>query len=156
MIKGTVTDQSAGAKDTPAISDESMDAWMTYLYMQFPRPTNATGVPLSIDAVDPNGNFIHIGNTTSDQSGTFGYRWVTPEGITGQYTVIATFAGSKSYWPSYSETSFSVDPAASTPSPYPVTVLPPTEMYIGAAAAAIIVAIAIVGVIIVMMLRKRP
>ena len=44
VIKGTVTDQSAGAKDTPAISDESMTDWMKYIYMQFARPANATGV----------------------------------------------------------------------------------------------------------------
>ena len=54
MIKGTVTDISAGTKQdqqaarfpngVPAVSDESQSAWMEYVYMQKPRPTNVTGV----------------------------------------------------------------------------------------------------------------
>jgi hypothetical protein len=164
VIKGTVTDVSPGTQQdalklrfpngVPAVSDVSQSAWMEYVYMQFSRPTNATGVPLSIDVVDSNGNYRNIGTTTSDATGAFSYQW-TPD-ITGKYTVSATFAGSKSYWPSSAETSFAVDPAAPTASPYPVSVLPPTEMYIAAAAVAIIIAIAIVGVILAMMLRKRP
>ena len=155
-IKGTVTDQSAGAKGTPAIADDSMDAWMQYLYMQFPRPSNATGVEISLDAVDPNGNFIHIDNTTSDQSGTFSYRWVPPVDIPGRYVVIATFAGSKSYWPSYAQTAMSVDPAAGatpTPSALPVSAV---ETYFIPAVAGIFVAIILVGAVLALMLRKRP
>jgi hypothetical protein len=95
LIKGTVTDQSTGAKDTPAKSDASMGPWMEYLYMQQPRPTNATGVGVTLDAVDPNGNFVHIGNVTRDTSGLYSYMW-TPE-IPGKYTVIAALAGSESY-----------------------------------------------------------
>jgi len=34
--------------------------------------------------------------------------------------------------------------------------LPPTEMYVTAAAVAIIVAMAIIGAVIVLVLRKRP
>ena len=49
MVTGTVTDQSPGAaKDTPAISDESMSSWMEYIYMQKPIPTNATGVTVTL------------------------------------------------------------------------------------------------------------
>jgi hypothetical protein len=164
VIKGTVLDVSAGTKQNeqaadfpygvPAVSDASQAAWMEYVYMQKPRPTNATGVPVSIDVIDSNGNYRNIGNTTSDTSGAFSFQWY-PD-IPGKYTVIATFAGSESYWPSYSETSFAVDPAAPTASPYPVVNLPPTEMYIAAAAAAIIVAIAIGFAITILMLRKRP
>ena len=33
IIQGTVTDQSPNAKDTPAISDKDMTAWMEYLFM---------------------------------------------------------------------------------------------------------------------------
>ena len=157
LIKGTVTDQSPGdtclgipAAGTPAIADESMTAWMEYLYQQQPMPTNASGVPVSIDVLDSNGNYRNIGTTTSDISGTFSFLW-KPD-IPGKYTVIATFAGSESYYPSYSETSFAVDLAASA-SPYPVVSLPPTEMYFAASTIAIIIAIAIVGIL---MLRKRP
>jgi hypothetical protein len=164
VIRGTVLDVSAGTQQStvkadfpygvPAVSDASMSQWMEYVYMQKPEPTNATGVPVSIDVIDANGNYRNIGNTTSDASGTFSLQW-TPD-IPGKYTVIATFAGSESYWPSYAETSFAVDPAAPTASPYPVTVLPPTEMYFTISTVAIIIAIAIIGALIMLMLRKRP
>ncbi len=163
-ISGTVTDISAGTKQDavasnfpnglPCVSDASMSRWMEYVYQQQPCPTNVTGVPVTLSVLDSNGNYRQIGNTTSNADGLFAYTW-TPD-IPGSYTVIANFAGSESYYPSSADAAFYASSPAPTASPYPVTVLPPTEMYIGAAAAAIIVAIAIVGVIIVMMLRKRP
>ena len=163
IIRGTVTDISAGTKQdeqaarfpngVPAMSDESQGRWMEYVYMQKPKPTNATGVKVSIDVVDQNGNYRNIGTTTSDSSGMFSYTW-KPD-IEGTYNVVATFAGSESYWPSHAETSFVVDPSPATASPYPEIVLPPTEMYLMGATAAIIVAIAIVGVLLALMLRKR-
>ena len=164
VIRGTVLDISAGTQQeqqkadfpngVPVVSDASQSVWMEYVYMQKPKPTDVTGVPVSIDVIDANGNHRNIGSTTSDASGAFSLQWV-PD-IEGKYTVIATFAGSESYWPSSSETSFAVDHAAPTPSPYPVVNLPPTDMYIAASVAAIIIAIVIVGVILALMLRKRP
>jgi hypothetical protein len=164
VIRGTVMDISAGTTQTqqaadfpngvPVASDASMSDWMSYVYQQQPCPTNFTGVPVTISVLDSNGNYRSIGTATTDATGTFSLTW-TPD-IPGNYTVIASFAGTNGYWPSNSETSFAVDPAAPTASPYPVTVLPPTEMYIGAAAAAIIVAIAIGFAITILMLRKRP
>jgi hypothetical protein len=125
--------------------------------MQFPRPSNATGVSVSIDTVDPNGNFIHIGDTTSDSSGTFSYRWMPPSEISGHYTIIATFAGSKSYWPSFAETAMSVDPAASTPAPTAEPVQSTADMYFVPAIAGLFVLIIIVLVLVVLiMLKKRP
>ena len=116
MIKGTVTDQSPGSMGTPAISDGDMDDWMEYVYMQFPIPANAKGVDVSIDVIDSNGNYRNIGTTTSDISGAFGLAWV-PD-IPGQYTVIATFAGSESYGSSFAQTYMVVaealDPTATT------------------------------------------
>ena len=57
------------------VSDESMATWMDYIHMQMPidgiyHNATITGVPVSLDGVDPNGNYIHIGDTTSDMSGT--------------------------------------------------------------------------------------
>jgi outer membrane protein assembly factor BamB len=155
IIRGTVTDQSAGAKDTPAISDESMDEWMNYLYMQFPKPFNATGVSVLISAIDPNGNYLEVGTTTSDASGLYSYRWVPPSDIPGKYTIIASFAGSKSYWPSTAETAVSVDeaPQATTgPTSQPISSV---ETYFGPAVAGIIVAIVLVGAVLAMMVRRR-
>jgi outer membrane protein assembly factor BamB len=151
VIQGTVTDQSSGAKGTPAISDASMGAWMEFIYMQQPCPTNATGVEVTIDAVDPNNNFINIGTATSDAYGTFGYAWKTPN-VPGKYMIIATFAGSESYYASYAETYAVVTEApAATPTPTPLT-LPPTETYFAVSTIAIIIAIAIVGILL---LRKK-
>ena len=155
IIRGTVTDQSAGAKGTPAISDDSMTEWMKYLYMQFPRPSNATGVSVSIDSIDPNGNFIHIGDTTSDASGLFSYAWMPPADIAGKYTIIASFSGSNSYYPSSAETAVSVDGAsAPTTAPTPLAITAVEALFVPAVIG-IILTIIIVGVVLALILRKR-
>ena len=153
MIKGTVTDQSPGAMDTPAISDESMSDWMGYIYMQKPVPADAKRVEVSLDVVDSNGNYRNIGTATTDMSGTFGLMW-TPD-IPGQYTVIATFAGSESYGSSYAQTYMGVVEAPiPTPSPDP-TPAPMTDTYVLGMGAAGLVAIVLIGLLILMMLRKK-
>jgi hypothetical protein len=152
-IVGTVTDQTPSSKDTPAISDEDMTAWMEHLHMQKAIPADAKGVDVSLDALDPNGNFIHIGETTSDMSGCFGYTW-TPE-VPGTYQLIATFAGSESYGSSYATTYLS-SVAAPEPTPPPeATPAPLTDTYVLGMGAAAIVAIIVIGLLIVLMLRKR-
>jgi hypothetical protein len=128
---------------------------MEYIYEQQAKPTNATGVPVSLDAVDPNGNFIHIGDATTDTSGTFGYSWTTPN-VPGQYTIVATFKGSNSYSSSSSETYMNIAEPNPTASPIPETAQPPTEMYILGVGVAMVIAIAIVGVVLALMIRKRP
>jgi hypothetical protein len=163
-ITGTVMDVSAGTQQTavaanfpnglPCVSDASQSAWMEYAYEQQPKPTNATGVPVSIDVIDSNGNYRNIGTTTSDASGTFGFTW-TPD-ITGSYTVIASFAGSGSYYGSSAQTYFYASAPAPTASPYPTVSLSATGTAIAEAAAAIIVVVVIVGALIILMQRKRP
>jgi hypothetical protein len=166
MIRGTVTDQSPGAKSrevmakspndegVPCIADEDQPAWMEYLYMQQAIPADAKGVEVSLDAVDPNSNFIHIATVTSDMSGMFSYQW-TPE-HEGKYTVIATFEGSKAYYCSYAETAIGVDPA-----PTPTTPIEPEEPTEApfittetAIIAAVVVAI-IIGAVSFYVLRRR-
>ena len=110
LIQGTVTDQSPGAKDTPAIADASMEQWMEYLYMQQAMPTNATGVPVTLTAIDPNGNTQNIGTVTSDILGNYAVTWKPP--VPGLYTVLANFAGTNSYYGSLEETHFAVGAAA--------------------------------------------
>ncbi|MGD0644655.1 MAG: PQQ-binding-like beta-propeller repeat protein [Candidatus Bathyarchaeia archaeon] len=165
-IQGTVTDISAGSQENavkanfldglPCVSDASETQFMEAVYMQQPMPTNATGVPVSIDAIDPNGNIIHIGNTTSDIDGNYGYAWATPN-IPGQYTITAMFEGSHSYYPSSSETHLVVSaaPAAThAPTATPTSV---ADMYFVPAIAGLFVLIIIVAIVIVLlMLRKRP
>ncbi len=121
MITGTVTDESPGskAKGSPAISDQYMSAWMEYKFMQKDRPTEAIGVDVRIQIVDPNGAYAWIGTATSDAYGNYGYSFIPQtEGI---YTIIATFDGSEAYYGSTSTTYLVVDPAPAqiTIPPYP-------------------------------------
>lgn len=162
LVEGYVTDIAPGTSTydvaarfpagVPAVSDDSMTDWMQYIYMQYPRPTNTTGVNVVISVVDPNGNSYTVGTATSDENGFFSTTFV-PE-VPGDYKVIATFAGSKSYWPSHSETAISVDNAA-TPTAAPVVEKSLVEQYFVPAVVAIILAIFIVGIVIVLMVRKR-
>jgi len=153
VIQGTVTDQTPGIlQGTPAISDAWMTPWMEYKYMNQPMPTNAQGVPVSIDAIDPNGNFVHLGDATSDSTGNYGYAWAPPS-IPGTYKIVATFVGSNSYYSSSGETTaIVVDAPAATVAPVQA-VQSNTDIYVIGTGIAIIIAIAIVGLLI---LRKRP
>ncbi len=164
MIKGSVMDISPGTKQSeqslrfptgvPAVSDESMSAWMEYVYMQKPRPTNVTGVTVELNVVDANGNYRSIGTTTADADGFFSLNWM-PD-IEGKYTVYASFPGSESYWPSHAVTAFNVDPAPATPAP---TEAPPASIadtYFVPAIVGLFVAIIVVGLLTILMVRKRP
>jgi outer membrane protein assembly factor BamB len=163
LVEGTVMDTSGGTKQDvittrfpdglPAMSDESQQAWMEYAYMQQIRPANATGVEVSISVVDPNGNAYEVGTATSDASGSFKLMF-TPE-VPGEYTVIATFVGSESYYGSFAETFIGVENAPeATPAPTP-TPAPMTDTYVLGIGAAAIIAIVIIGLVIILMLRKR-
>ena len=177
LITGTVTDQSPGAKGTPAISDADQEAWMEYMYQQRPMPTNVKGVSVHVTAIDPNGNYQDIGKTNSDLNGNFGITWVPP--VEGKYQITATFEGTKSYGSSSSSTYLAVTPAAlpavnptsaptqtvtpsSTPAqttvpssspsqaPQPTSAMP-TTTYIAIAAAFVIIIVAAIAII----LRRR-
>ena len=153
VIEGTVTDESPGQPGTPAISDEDMSAWMEYLHMQKPIPTDAKGVEISLDIIDANGNFRNIGTATSDMSGVYSLVW-EPD-IPGHYTIIATFAGSNSYGSSYAETSIYVEEAPAATPPPDTTPAPPTDTYIMGLGIAILAAVIIIGVVLIMMMRKK-
>jgi hypothetical protein len=161
MIRGTITDVSPGTTDSsitmrfpngvPAVSDASQSEWMLYVYKQFEQPS-ATGVPISIDAVDPNGNYVHLGDTTSDANGRYHLSFSPTN--PGDYVIYATFGGSAAYYSSYAQTEMTVMAPAevsATPAPSQVTQTP-YELYTIGSSIAIIVAIALA----VMLLRKRP
>jgi hypothetical protein len=164
MITGTVTDQTPTGsrntndmqdftlKGTPAIADEYMGRWMEYLFMDQGMPTDAKGVEVTLDTVDPNGNFVHIGTVTSDITGAYGCLF-TPE-VPGTYQIIATFAGSKSYGASFAQTYLSVGeapPATAPPPEYPQPI--DFTMTIVGTGVAIIIAVVIATILL---LRKRP
>src|SRR5690606_38338630 len=66
LVEGTVIDIAAGTEQNeqaarfpngvPAVSDESMSAWMQYVYMQKPKPTDVTGVVVELFVLDANNN----------------------------------------------------------------------------------------------------
>jgi outer membrane protein assembly factor BamB len=151
LLKGTVLDMSPAQKGTAAVSDADQEAWMEYLHMQQPFPVSATGVTVSLDALDPNNNYVHIGDATTDLTGNYHFLW-QPE-IEGSYTVVASFYSTEAYYGSTAETSIGVTAAAPTPTPEgPAAPLPPFDMYILYATIAIIIAMAIVGILL---LRKK-
>ena len=159
-----MTDIAAGTKQdeqiarfpngVPAVSDASQNEWMEYVYMQKPRPTDTTGVPIQLSVVDSNGNYRTIGTTTSDADGYFSYNWI-PD-IEGKYTVYASFGGSESYWPSHAVSSFVVDPAAATATSQPETAPSMADLYFVPAIAGLFIAIIVVGLMTFLMLRKKP
>jgi hypothetical protein len=163
-IRGSVIDKSAGTQQqaqaanfpsgVPAVSDASQTAWMEYVYMQQPCPTNVTGVPVTISVIDSNGNQRQVGSAISDGSGMYSYTW-TPD-ITGDYTVIASFAGSESYYSSAAETSFHANAPAATATPAPTAAPSMADQYFIPAVAGIFVVIVLVGLMIILVLRKRP
>jgi hypothetical protein len=163
LVKGMVTDESSGTKDSdrkarfpngvPAIADESMSPWMEYVYMQQPKPTNATGVKVVLTVLDPNNNCYDVATATSDVNGFFSSVF-TPK-VAGKYTIIATFEGSKSYWGSSAQTAINVEEApAATPTPTP-TPAPMTDTYVMGFGIGMIIAIAVVGLLLYLLLRKR-
>jgi hypothetical protein len=165
LIEGTVIDTSAGTAQeeqkarfpdgVPAVSDDSMGAWMGYVYMQKPKPTDATGVQVTIDVIDGNGNYRNIGETTSDANGFYSFQW-TPD-IPGKYTVIVTFAGSKSYWPSHAETAFAINGAAPTQAPATPAPQSVADTYFVPATIGLFIMMAVVLISVLLLMRnKRP
>ncbi len=147
VIRGTVMDVSPGANDpaiklrfpngVPAVADESMGDWMLYVYKQFPRPANVKGVWVKLDAINVyTGEYIDIGGTHTDSAGMFTVAWNPPK--EGLWTILATFPGSKSYWPSFAQTSIAVTAAPAAPAALTTTDL----TIIAAVVIAIIIGIA--------------
>jgi hypothetical protein len=159
LIEGTALDQSPAQPSTPCVSKDSMTTQMEYLHMQHPidglnHNVTMTGVPITLTAIDSNGNVVNIGKTsTSAHYGTFEMAWTPP--AEGTYKIIASFAGDDSYGSSAATTAIAVSTApVITPTPTSTpTIQTPTEIYFAVSTLAIIIAITIVGLL---MLRKRP
>jgi len=126
LIKGTIMDMSPGRPNTPAVSDASQAQWVQYLYMNKPKPANATGVPVFLQAINTaDGTITDIWHAQSDTLGHWEYAW-TPT-VAGTYKILATFEGSDSYYSSSEETALVVIPASSpAPSASALPTLSPT------------------------------
>jgi hypothetical protein len=154
VVTGSVTDLSPAQPGTPCVAPESMGAWMEYLHMQKPIPSNVVGVQVSLDAVDPNGNSVHIGTVTSDGlTGMYQMMW-QPE-ISGEYTIYATFAGDASYGSCVAAAPLGVTeaPVTSTPVTSQITQQSDNSITIIGTGIAVIIAVAIATILI---LRKKP
>jgi hypothetical protein len=164
MIRGSIADTSPGLSafaatsrfpnGVPAVSDASQSDWMLYVWKQFEKPTNATGVPIVINVVDANGNYRTIGTTTSDANGRYAFAW-QPD-ISGSYYVIASFAGSKAYFGSFAESAFVVDEPVATATPMPTAAPTAADLYFIPGIIGVIITIIVVGAVLLLALRKRP
>ena len=164
LIQGTVTDIASGTTQNeqaarfpagvPVASDECMTEWMAYVYQQAAKPTDFTGVEVTISVIDGNGNYRTIGTAATDSSGFYSFTW-TPD-IEGKFTVYATFCGTNAYWGSTATTAFNVDPAAATPTPMPTAAPSMADMYFLPAIIGVIVAIIVVGAVLALLVTKKP
>ncbi|MFZ7138430.1 MAG: PQQ-binding-like beta-propeller repeat protein [archaeon] len=174
LVTGTVIDISAGTEQeeqaarfpngVPAVSDESMDVWMQYVYQQDERPSDVTGVTVKFEAVDPNSNYQYLGTTTTDFYGNYGFAF-EPE-VEGTYMIIATFEGSDGYYASTATTYVQVDPTASVSTPIdnepvdtetPVDSEEPTTSFLTTEVAIIatIAVAAIIGIAAYILLKRK-
>ena len=160
LIEGMVIDKSPGTNNpdrearfpngVPAIADENMSVWMEYVYMQQPKPADATGVEVTLSVLDPNNNKYEIGMTTSDANGMYKLKFVPP--VSGEYSIMAEFLGSESYYGSMGQTAILVDPAPIIPPEPTPTPGPQTETFITGSTIAILAGIAVA---IFLILRKK-
>jgi len=165
-ISGSVMDVSPGTQQqlvksnwpngVPCVSDSSESGFMAAVYEQQVMPANVTGVPVTLTETDHNGNTYTIGTTRTDLSGTFAYAWTPP--IVGNYTIVATFDGSNSYWGSCAETHIYAGAPAPTTAPTapPITGLVSWSSFELGIALVVIILIVIGAVLAVLVMRKRP
>jgi len=160
LISGTVMDVSPGTqsdksllrfpKGVPAVSDESMSDWMLYVYKQFARPMDVTGVEVTVFAKQ-GATEIDIGTTTTTSSGTYSIAWTPPEDATGTWDIYAYFDGSASYYGSWSQTAMAVSTAPTVVDP----VQPPYGWYILGVGIAIIVVVLVCMLMIYKKIDKK-
>jgi hypothetical protein len=102
--------------------------------------------------LDPNGNVYDVATTTSDANGFYKATFTPP--VTGEYTVIASFDGSRAYFGSNAQAALSVlQPAQTAPPTEPPADY--TYSYVTGFGVGIIIAVVVIGVVIILMLRKR-
>jgi len=163
LVEGMVTDISPGTEEyaltarfpdgVPAVCDDNMSEWMLYVYKQFAKPADVLGVDVTVSVLDPNGNYYDVGTATSDASGFYKLMFTPP--VPGEYTIIASFAGSEAYYGSHAETAIGVDEATPPTAPPTASPAPMTDAYVLSMGAVAVIAIVAIGLVIILMLRKR-
>jgi len=151
LLTGSILDLSPAQPGAPCVSKESVAAQMEHIHLQSSiggvlGDVMMIGVPVSIDVLDPNGNYYNIGTVTSDgYSGTFAFDGWTPK-VAGLYTITATFMGDESYGSSFATTYLTVAESLDT------TATSNTVLY--AVIGATIAIIAVVTIFGILLLRK--
>ena len=165
IIRGTVMDISPATSKTevqlrfpkgvPAVSEDSMSDWMLYVYKQFNRPANVTGVDVDVTVLDSNGQVYATSTVTTDAYGNFNYDFAAKDA--GIYTVKTSFAGSNSYYGSFAVSSpFNVAAAPSEPTPEPTSApVSMTEQYFVPAIVGIVIALVVVCALLMILLLKK-
>jgi outer membrane protein assembly factor BamB len=163
LLSGTVMDISPGTKDpkqmmrfpdgVPCVADASMSEWMLYVYKTEQAPDMPMGVTVYLEAIDPDGEYLYIGETTTDMYGNYGLEF-TP-GKEGKYMIMASFKESGAYYGSTDTAYVAVGPALTpagpiTPEPEPTHGLISTEVAI-----ILVAAIAAIVIVAFLVMRKR-
>jgi hypothetical protein len=163
LLSGTVMDISPGTKDpkqmmrfpdgVPCVADESMSEWMLYVYKTEQAPDMPTGVTVYLEAVEPDGAYLYIGETTTDMYGNYGLEFTPAK--EGKYMIMASFKESGAYYGSTDTAYLAVGPAVTpagpiTPEPEPTHGLISTEVAI-----ILVAAVAAIVIIAFLVMRKR-
>lgn len=127
---------------------------MQYLHKQQPADGiwhNETiiGVPITLTALDSNGNVLNIGKaTTNGYFGTFSLAWTPPH--EGTYEIMASFAADDSYGSSAAATSLSIGQAMQDKTDTVITNQPtvPVEGLYAVAAAIVILGVILAAVLL--------
>jgi hypothetical protein len=162
LISGTVMDISPGTKDpkqmmrfpngVPAVADESMSEWMLYVYKTEQASMDIMGVTVQLEAIDPDGEYLYIGATTTDMYGNYGHDFTPAK--EGKYMIMASFKESGGYYGSTDTAYLAVGPAV-TPSG-PIVPEPHDEVLITTEVAIILVAaVAAIVIVAFLVMRKR-
>jgi len=155
LIRGTVTDISPATESdaikfrfpdgVPAVSDESMSEFMLYVYKDFARPTDTTGLKITVFAQNEVDQTFEIGTTTSDAMGKYSITWTPPK--EGNYKIYAYFDSTASFYGTTATNSLAVSSAPE------IAETEPYGLYIALAAIAIIIVVVIFGLLI--LLKKK-
>ena len=162
LISGTVMDISPGTKDpkqmmrfpngVPAVADASMSEWMLYVYKTEQASMDIMGVTVQLEAIDPDGEYLYIGATTTDMYGNYGHDFTPAK--EGKYMIMASFKESGGYYGSTDTAYLAVGPAV-TPSG-PIIPEPHPEVMITTEVAIILVAaVAAIVIVAFLVMRKR-
>jgi outer membrane protein assembly factor BamB len=161
LISGTVMDVSPGTKDpkqmmrfpngVPAVSDASMSEMMLYVYKTEQPSMDIMGVTVQLEAIDPEGEYLYIGATTTDMYGNYGHDFTPAK--EGKYMIMASFKESGGYYGSTDTAYLAVGPALAPSGP--ITPEPHAPLITTEVAIILVAAVAAIVIVAFLVMRKR-